>query len=320
MRWRGLLGDGEPAMRKVNYALYVKRTMPLRDRGARLNCLIMEILAVYSVNFMVDIQGVEAYLYLRITEAVHGEAETTGSEERGAGAGRHSQSQPRSRSRRSVHRQSILRCQGPGPGALRDGAAPSDRRHCNQRSCRGVRRHPADLLQSPERITGWWARRSVAKPARSQNRPQGLRRGHCLRDRSPSGKARGDDLAVCRRNRVTLRHQGAQAQPGAGAGAQKKTNPSSLIAAPADTAATYEKVRAAVLSAEATTSSGLGILRRQGLAAWMRALRQEPHADAACLDPQPPPSAEPDLSPSASDVTRLIAGILISLAMEPLHA
>ena len=34
------------------------------------------------------------------------------------------------------------------------------RRPCNQRSGRGVRRHPPDLLQSPERIAGWWARRS----------------------------------------------------------------------------------------------------------------------------------------------------------------
>jgi hypothetical protein len=89
---------------------------------------------------------------------------------------------------------------------------------------------------------------------------------------------------------------------------------------PADTAATYEKVRAAVLSAEATTRPDLGILRRQGLAAWMRALGQEPHAEAACRDPQPPPSAKPDLSPPASDITRLLAGIIVSLAMESMHA
>ncbi|UFW88421.1 hypothetical protein BjapCC829_50105 (plasmid) [Bradyrhizobium barranii] len=76
----------------------------------------------------------------------------------------------------------------------------------------------------------------------------------------------------------------------------------------------YEKLRGAVLSGEVTTSSGLGILRRQGLAAWMGALGHEPFAAVACREPAP------DLSPPASDVTRLIAGILVSLAMEPMHA
>jgi hypothetical protein len=52
----------------------------------------------------------------------------------------------------------------------------------------------------------------------------------------------------------------------------------------------------------------------------MRAQGQEPHADVACRDSEPPPSAKPDLSPPASDVTRLIAGIIVSLAMEPMHA
>ncbi|WOH75730.1 hypothetical protein RX330_11950 [Bradyrhizobium sp. NDS-1] len=82
----------------------------------------------------------------------------------------------------------------------------------------------------------------------------------------------------------------------------------------------YEKLRGAVLSGEVTTSSGLGILRRQGLAAWMRALGHEPFAAVACRDPEPAPFAKPDLSPPASDVTRLIAGILVSLAMAPMHA
>ena len=49
----------------------------------------------------------------------------------------------------------------------------------------------------------------------------------------------------------------------------------------------------------------------------MRAQGQEPHAEVACREP--PPSAKPDLSPPASDVTRLIAGIIVSLAMEPMH-
>lgn len=85
-------------------------------------------------------------------------------------------------------------------------------------------------------------------------------------------------------------------------------------------AVVYEKLRTAILSGEPAATPGLGILRRQGLAAWMRALGHEPYAAVACRDPEPAPSAKPDLSPPASDVTRLIAGILVSLAMEPMHA
>jgi len=63
----------------------------------------------------------------------------------------------------------------------------------------------------------------------------------------------------------------------------------------------------------------LGILRRQGVAAWMHASRPDTypeaashHCDSTC--------ASPDPSPPASDVTRLIAGIIVSLALEPIHA
>jgi hypothetical protein len=89
---------------------------------------------------------------------------------------------------------------------------------------------------------------------------------------------------------------------------------------PADVAVIYEKLRAAVLSADLTASPGLGILRRQGLAAWIRALGQKPHAETACCDHQPRPSAGPDPSPRASDITRLIASIIVAIAMEPVHA
>ena len=183
-----------------------------------------------------------------------------------------------------------------------------------------VRRHPANLLQGPERAADGWARRSAAEPARSQGRPQDLRRGRCLRGRSQSRKPRADDLAMSRRDRGTLRRQGAPAQPGAGAGAQKKTNQSSLIVASADAADTYEKLRAAVLHAEPTACPGLGILRRRGLAAWIRALGQESHAEAACGDHRSRALGHADPSPAASDITRLIAGIIVALAMEPVHA
>src|SRR6266576_1769078 len=82
------------------------------------------ILSMRSGVMAIDIQHVEAYLYLRAIEAAHGEGKKTGSEERSTGARRRAQSQSRSRPRRLVRQQSILRCEGPGPGALRDGAAP----------------------------------------------------------------------------------------------------------------------------------------------------------------------------------------------------
>lgn len=92
------------------------------------------------------------------------------------------------------------------------------------------------------------------------------------------------------------------------------------MVAPTNTGDIYEKLRAAVLSAEPTASPGLGILRRRGLAAWIRALGQESHVETAYGDDRPRPSAKLDLSPPASDITRLIAGIIVALAMEPVHA
>jgi hypothetical protein len=92
------------------------------------------------------------------------------------------------------------------------------------------------------------------------------------------------------------------------------------MAAPADTAAIYEKLRSAVLSGEAATTPGLGILHRQGVAAWIRTLGQEPHAEATSRHCEPVRCANPDPSPPASDVTRLIAGIIVSLALEHIHA
>ena len=99
----------------------------------------------------------------------------------------------------------------------------------------------------------------------------------------------------------------------------KKTNQSGLIVAP-DAGDAYEKLRTAVLRAEPAACPGLGILRRRGLAAWLRALGQEPHAEAACRDHPPAPSAAYDSSPAASDIPRLIAGIIVALAMESVHA
>jgi hypothetical protein len=54
------------------------------------------------------------------------------------------------------------------------------------------------------------------------------------------------------------------------------------------------------------------------LAAWIRAFAQEPHAEAGCCDHRLAPSRNP--SPATDNITRLIAGILVAIAMEPVHA
>jgi hypothetical protein len=222
MRWTGSPGAQGPAVCKGYYAAYVKEITPNRYRISAIFCVHNRHLPSYSVDFAVDAQPIEAYLHLRAIEATHGKGKNAGSEERGARARRRAQSHPRSRPRRLVRRQSILRCEGPSPGALRDGAAPPGRRRCNQRSRLELRGHPANFLQGPECPAGRWACRPATEPTRPQGRPQGLRRRDCLRGRSQRQKTRTDDFAMSRRDRDALRHQGASAQPGACAGAQKK--------------------------------------------------------------------------------------------------
>ncbi|GLR92329.1 hypothetical protein GCM10007857_90550 [Bradyrhizobium iriomotense] len=124
---------------------------------------------------------------------------------------------------------------------------------------------------------------------------------------------------MSRCDRDTLWRQGAPAQPGAGAGAQKKTTHFNLIVPPADATDRYEELRAAVLRGELAACFGLGILRRQGLAAWIRALGQRRHAEMAYCDHPTTPAITVDPLPAAGDLTRLIAGIIIAIAMEPAH-
>src|SRR5712691_2178290 len=127
-------------------------------------------------------------------------------------------------------------------------------------------------------------------------------------------------FAMCRCDRNAVRNQGAPAQPGTGAGAQKKTNRSNLIVAPSDTAERYETLRAAVLRGGGAACPGLGILHRRGVAEWIRALGQEPPVEVACSDDRLTPLTPHDPAPATSDITRLVAGILVAIAMEPVHA
>lgn len=62
------------------------------------------------------------------------------------------------------------------------------------------------------------------------------------------------------------------------------------------------------------SGAGLGVIRRQGMAAWVR---------MALNAPEPPPDL-PTVPcqplPSASELTRLLAGLVVTLVEEPVHA
>jgi hypothetical protein len=77
----------------------------------------------------------------------------------------------------------------------------------------------------------------------------------------------------------------------------------------------YEKLRAAVLGAEPVCAPDLGIIRRHGLAVW---LKQSPVMPVAqlCARTQ---GAIVDPAPATRELSRLIAGIVVALAVEPAH-
>jgi hypothetical protein len=125
---------------------------------------------------------------------------------------------------------------------------------------------------------------------------------------------------MSRRDRGALRRQSASPQPRTRAGAQKKTNQSALIVAAADAVGAYETLRAAVLNAEASTGSGLCIIRRRGVAAWIRESGSESQVETVGTTHQAAPMITRDLPPAASDLARLLAGIIVAIATEPVHA
>jgi hypothetical protein len=80
-----------------------------------------------------------------------------------------------------------------------------------------------------------------------------------------------------------------------------------------DTVAAYEQLRTAVLSAQIGGYFGLGILRRAGLATWMREAVAGP-CQIASSGQSPPATARPTATPDA--LTGLMAGIVLALAKE----
>jgi hypothetical protein len=78
----------------------------------------------------------------------------------------------------------------------------------------------------------------------------------------------------------------------------------------------YEKLRAAVLGAEPVCAPDLGIIRRHGLAVWLKQSPVMPVAQQLCARTQ---GAIVDPAPATSELSRLIAGIVVALAVEPAY-
>jgi hypothetical protein len=83
-----------------------------------------------------------------------------------------------------------------------------------------------------------------------------------------------------------------------------------------DSVDTYEELRSAVLSAQIGRCSGLGVLRRAGLATWMREVMGDGQNQTACPDQSPPDTAIGPQAAAPNALTDLMAGIVLALAKE----
>ena len=82
---------------------------------------------------------------------------------------------------------------------------------------------------------------------------------------------------------------------------------------------TYELLRAAVLRADPDAGPNLGVLCREGLTAWSRSLVETHKIDAPLPDPARHLPAWPGAAAAVSELTRLIAGIVLAITAEPAH-
>lgn len=81
----------------------------------------------------------------------------------------------------------------------------------------------------------------------------------------------------------------------------------------------YEQLRAVALGAEAAGGPDLGTVHRHGLASWLKAPVHKPVAQPLLDDMPRLPGASIDSEPHISELTRLMAGIVVALAGEPAH-
>jgi hypothetical protein len=88
----------------------------------------------------------------------------------------------------------------------------------------------------------------------------------------------------------------------------------------AQPAAVYEALRAAVLSGRSSGQRGLAILIHRGLAAWIGEMKPEGSVSTP-LPTVPARSADPPtLTPGPSELTRVLAGIVLALTTGSAYA
>lgn len=82
--------------------------------------------------------------------------------------------------------------------------------------------------------------------------------------------------------------------------------------------AAYEALRASVLTGRSSGQGGLAILIHRGLAAWIAALRSEEPLATPSAASVPVRAAAAASAPS--ELTRVLAGIIVALTTEDIHA
>ena len=244
----------------------------------------------------------------------------------GSDCGGRSPSSSRFGRRSPVPRQRVLRSQRPAPGQVRDAAQRAGRGASRCRGGRCVRLLATGLLRRSNRVCP----RRLAGPAATQ---AGAKTAAQIDRRSPrdtgGGGTRGWHDAECGGTRLALGRSLCNRSAPAHhcstlgtvlAATGKKT---ALTVAPVDTldvtryATQYELLRSQFTSAasggtdaaRAVTQprgAGLALLLREGLPAWMRAVRQVLNAAVAL----PPSNDVPPVAPGASDNTVSSASVL----------
>lgn len=307
-------------MRKDNYAVRVMIITPHRGAATGNKARHAALRKPTSQVDRIDVWQREAYFSLRIRDVISdgkGATVKAGPKGRGSSPRRRAQSASRSCPRSIVRGQPVLRPQGSRPSPLRDGAPSSGRRAVHSRCRRCLRGLTTDFLQSPERFGRPRPRWIASAAARAQGRAQDLSRGDRFRQRVEGRKSRSLATAGYRRDRRSFWPRRPSAKPGAGAHAQKKTTRFSVAANAGRVVDAYERLRAAVVGAQQIPGAGLATLRRQGMAAWIKASDSIPGPTSPLPAARRPPTAG---AIARNELTLILASLVVTLSAEPTHA
>lgn len=89
--------------------------------------------------------------------------------------------------------------------------------------------------------------------------------------------------------------------------------------APTRTAQDYEMLRASALGSAPPRGSGTGTVCHQGLASWLNEPATKPIAPTCAYPYRVSPAAAVGPTTSRTELTRVIADIVVALALEPGH-